>query len=145
MCRFTEWGRRTTFLGAKENILAAVTPLHGGQRPLTALQGLLDVFPKIVESLTNLGISLRNPGAVVHPGVMYGRCCVDYWDGKPVAKKPLFVKVDEYTDEVLVGLLNEFQALKEAITAKVQVDFNELARCTCGTWFVTPVNFHTNA
>ena len=84
MCRF-EWGRRTTFLGAKENILAAVTPLHGGQLALTALQqGLLGVFPKIVESLTNLGISLWNPGAVVHPGVMYGRCCVDYWDGKPV-------------------------------------------------------------
>ena len=124
--------------------MAAVTPLHGGRRALTALQGLLGVFPKIVESLTNLGISLWNPGAVVHPGVMYGRCCVDYWDGKPVAKKPLFVKVDEYTDAVLVGLLDEFQALKEAIIAKVQVDFNELARCTSGTWFVTPVKLHTN-
>ena len=122
-----------------------MTPLHGGQRALTAFQGLLGVFPKIVESLTNLGINLRNPGAVVHPGVMYGRCCVDYWDGKPVAKKPLFVKVDEYTDAVLVGLLDEFQALKEAITAKVQVDFNELARCTSGTWFVTPVKSHMNA
>ena len=54
------------------------------------------------------------------------------WVGKPVAKKPLFVKVDGYTDAVLVGLLDEFQALKEAITVKVQVDFNELARCTSG-------------
>ena len=62
-----------------------------------------------------------------------------------MAKKPLFVKVDEYTDAVLVGLLDEFQALKEAITAKVQVDLNELARCTSGTWFVTPVKSHTNA
>ena len=89
------------FLGAKENILATVTPLHGGQRALTALQGLLGVFPKIVENLTNLGISLRNSGAVVHPGVMYGRCCVDYWDGKSVAKKPLFVKVDDWTSSRL--------------------------------------------
>ena len=91
-----------------------MTPLHGGQRALTALQGLLGVFPKIVESLTNLGISLWNPGAVVHPGVMYGRCCVDYWDGKPVAKKPLFVKVDEYTDAMLVGLLDEFKCKRQA-------------------------------
>ena len=85
--------------------MAAVTPPppHGSQRALTALQGLLGVFPKIVERLTNLGISFRNPGAVVHPGAMYGRCCVDNWDGKPVAKKPLFVKVDVYTDAVLVG------------------------------------------
>ena len=28
---------------------------------------------------------------------------------------------------------------------QVQVDFNELARCTSGTWFVTPVKSHTNA
>ena len=46
--------------------MAAVTPLHGGQLALTALQGLLGMFPKIVESLTNLGISLWNPGAVVY-------------------------------------------------------------------------------
>ena len=46
---------------------------------------------------------------------------------------------------MLDGLLDEFQVLKEAITAKVQVDFNELACCTSGTWFVTPVKSHMNA
>ena len=61
---------------------------------------------------TNLGNSLRNPGAVVHPGVLYGKCCVDNWDGMPVAKKPLFVKVDGYTGVVLVGLSDEFRELR---------------------------------
>ena len=48
--------------------MATVTPLHGGQRALTALQGLLGVVPKIEECPTNLSISLRNLGAVVHLG-----------------------------------------------------------------------------
>ena len=56
---------------------------------------------------------------------MYGSCCVDYWVGKPVAKKPLFVKVDEYTDVVLVGLLDEFQAWWET---KSRVRVSELTR-----------------
>ena len=48
-CRFTEWGRRATILGTKENILAAVTPPTEAKRALPALQGLLGVFPKIEE------------------------------------------------------------------------------------------------
>ena len=51
---------------------------------------------------------------------MYGRCCVDNWDGKPVAKEPLFVKVVGYTGAVLVGLSDEFWELKKTIAANVQ-------------------------
>jgi len=134
-CRFTEWGRRATILGTKENILAAVTPPSEAKRALSVLQGLLGVFPKIEESPTNLGISLRNPGAVIHPGVMYGRWCEDNWDGKPVAEKPLFYQgVDAYTEKVLVGLTDEIQELKKAIAAKVQVDLKDA--CTLYQWYM---------
>ena len=50
-----------------------------------------------------------------------------------MAKKSLFYQgVDEYTVEVLVGLSDEFQELKKAIAAKVQVDFNDA--CTLYQW-----------
>ena len=44
----------------------------------------------------------------------------------------LYQGVDEYTVEVLVGLSDEFQELKKAIAAKVQVDFNDA--CTLYQW-----------
>merc|ERR1712139_624741 len=53
-----------------ENILAAVTPPSQTKKALSALQGLLGVFPAVDESPNNFGISLRNPGAVIHPGAM---------------------------------------------------------------------------
>ena len=87
-------------------------PFTEAKRALSVHQGLLGVFPKIEES-HHLSISLRNPGAVVHLGVMYG--------------------VDDYTVVVLVGLSDEFQELKKAIAAEVQVDFMMLARCTSGS------------
>merc|ERR1740138_643646 len=63
-CRFSEWGRKATILGTKNTILAAVTPPSAKAKALGTLQGLLGVYPFIVESPTNLGISLRNPGMV---------------------------------------------------------------------------------
>ena len=89
-CRFTEWGKRATILGTKGQILAAVTPETESTRAIATLQGLLGVYPAIEKSPNNLGISLRNPGQVIHPGVMYGRWCSEKWDGKPLAEKPLF-------------------------------------------------------
>merc|ERR1719183_3317517 len=113
-CRFTDWGRKATILGTKENILAAVTPPSKARKAIAALQGLLGVFPCVDESPNNFGISLRNPGAVIHPGVMYGRWCDEKWDGKPVSQKPLFYQgVDEFTEGVLLGLTNEIQELKK--------------------------------
>ena len=65
------------------------------------MQGLLGGFPNVKESSSNLGISLRNPGAVIHPGVMYGRWCPEQWDGKPVDEKPLFYQgVEEFREGV---------------------------------------------
>merc|ERR1719327_1001482 len=72
-CRFTEWGKPATILGTKQSILAAVTPASKTADSLGKLQGLFGVFPRVLKSPNNLGISLRNPGQVIHPGVMYGR------------------------------------------------------------------------
>jgi len=112
-CRFTEWGRKATVLGTKGSILAAVTPPEKTPKAFAALQGMLGVFPHVAYSPNNLGISLRNPGAVIHPGVMYGRWCTEKWDGQPVAEKPLFYQgVEDFTENVLLGLTNEVQAIR---------------------------------
>mmetsp|Transcript_471 Transcript_471/g.1349 ORF Transcript_471/g.1349 Transcript_471/m.1349 type:complete len:426 (+) Transcript_471:83-1360(+) len=111
-CRFTEWGKRATVLGTKGSILAAVTPESEAERAIAILQGLLGVFPRVLKSPNNLGISLRNPGQVIHPGVMYGRWCAERWDGKPLAEKPLFYQgVDDFTETVLLGMTDEVQAV----------------------------------
>merc|ERR1712232_1412872 len=76
------------------------------------MQGLLGPFPLIIESPNNLGISLRNPGMVVHPGVMYGRWCPEVWDGKAKSEKPLFYQgVDDFTEAILNGMTDEVQAV----------------------------------
>jgi len=139
-CRFTDWGRRATILGTKENILAAVTPPSRARKALATLQGCLGVFPCIDESPNNFGISLRNPGAVIHPGVMYGRWCEEKWDGKPVAAKPLFYQgVDEFTQSVLEGLTNEIQEVKKAVIAKVP-GLNLDDACTLYDWYIACYN-----
>ena len=67
-----------------------MTPPSAKAEALGTLQGLLGVYPFIIESPTNLGINLRSPGMVVHPGVMYGRWGPETWDGKAKEEKPLF-------------------------------------------------------
>merc|ERR1719230_1271485 len=109
-CRFSEWGKKATILGTKNNILAAVTPPSKARKALSILQGLLGVAPDIIESPNNLSISLRNPGMVVHPGVMYGRWGPESWDGKPKGEKPLFYQgVDDFTEKILTQMTEEVQ------------------------------------
>merc|ERR1719436_28687 len=113
-CRFTEWGRKARILGTKGSILAAVTPPSKWPLAYPVTQGMFGVFPHVVESPNNLGVSLRNPGAVIHPGVMYGRWCPEKWDGNPVAEKPLFYQgVEEFSEGVLLGLTGEVQAIRK--------------------------------
>ena len=52
--------------------------------------------------------------------------------------------VDEYTEEVLVGLSDEFRELKKTIAANVQLDLKD--GCTLYQWYmdVTPVKFRMN-
>jgi len=125
-CRFTEWGRKASILGTKGGILAAVTPPEKTPFAYAIMQGLLGVFPHVTESPNNLGISLRNPGAVIHPGVMYGRWCAEKWDGKPVAEKPLFYQgVDEFTEKVLTDLTNEVHAVKNKMQELCGLDLKD--------------------
>lgn len=115
-CRFTEWGKKATILGIKNNILAAVTPPSEKDRAVQTVQALLGVYPFIKQSPNNLAISLRNPGMLVHPGVMYGRWCPDQWDGKAVAEKPLFYQgVDDYTEKILEGMTGEVQTVRAKV------------------------------
>jgi len=110
-CRFTEWGKKATILGIKNSIIGAVTPPSKKTYALASLQGLVGVTPWLQESPNNLGISMRNPGMIVHPGVMYGRWNPEVWDGKPKDAKPLFYQgVDDYTANVLETMTNEAQA-----------------------------------
>lgn len=135
-CRFTEWGKRATILGTKGSILAAVTPEKDAERAITTLQGLLGVFPHILKSPNNLGISLRNPGQVIHPGVMYGRWCPDKWDGNPLQDKPLFYQgVDDFTEEVLLGLSGEVQDVCRKVESMVP-GFSLKDACTLHQWYL---------
>merc|ERR1740123_1193393 len=135
-CRFSEWGRKATILGTKNNILAAVTPPSEAPKALGTLQGLLGAFPLIIESPNNLGISLRNPGMVVHPGVMYGRWCPESWDGKPKAEKPLFYQgVDEFTEKVLLGMTDEVQAVCRKME-KLVPGLSLKDACTLKQWYM---------
>lgn len=135
-CRATEWGRKATILGTKSNILAAVTPAAKKDRALMTLQGLLGVYPCITASPNNLGISLRNPGMIVHPGVMYGRWCPDVWDGKPVDESPLFYQgVDDFTEKILLGMTDEVQTLCREMEKKVP-GLTLKDACTLKQWYM---------
>lgn len=135
-CRFTEWGRKATILGIKNSILGAVTPPSAKTKALATLQGLLGVTPHLQESPNNLGISLRNPGMVVHPGVMYGRWNATVWDGKAKDKKPLFYQgVDDYTEKVLIQMTNEVQAVCRKMEKMVPgLDLSDA--CTLQQWYL---------
>eukprot|EP00933_Yihiella_yeosuensis_P025268 TRINITY_DN1961_c0_g1_i1.p1 TRINITY_DN1961_c0_g1~~TRINITY_DN1961_c0_g1_i1.p1 ORF type:complete len:411 (+),score=95.45 TRINITY_DN1961_c0_g1_i1:133-1365(+) len=135
-CRFTEWGKRATILGTKGSILAAVTPESESTRAIATLQGLLGVFPQIQKSPNNLGISLRNPGQVIHPGVMYGRWCPEKWDGKPVDPKPLFYQgVDDFTEGILLGVTGEVQDICRKVEGLVP-GFVLKDACTLHQWYL---------
>jgi len=107
------WGCKAEILGVKEQVLAGVTPASQTQRALRTFQEIFGESPKIVGSPSSLGISLRNPGMVVHPCVMYGRWGPESgWDGKPVKQKPLFYHgVDDLTEKILQGTSDEVQAI----------------------------------
>ncbi|CAK0810977.1 unnamed protein product [Prorocentrum cordatum] len=135
-CRFTDWGKRATILGTKGSILAAVTPESESDRAISVLQGLLGVFPRVLKSPNNLGISLRNPGQVIHPGVMYGRWCSEKWDGKPLTEKPLFYQgVDEFTEQVLTGLSDEVQAVRKKVEEMIP-GYSLKDACTLHQWYL---------
>mmetsp|Transcript_28323 Transcript_28323/g.61823 ORF Transcript_28323/g.61823 Transcript_28323/m.61823 type:complete len:411 (+) Transcript_28323:46-1278(+) len=135
-CRFTEWGKRATILGTKGSILAAVTPPSDADRSLAYLQGLLGVFPNIVKSSTNIAISLRNPGQVIHPGVMFGRWNPEKWDGQALAEKPLFYQgVDDYTEDVLTKVSDEVQAVRKKIEELIPgLDLKDA--CSLHQWYL---------
>jgi 2,3-bisphosphoglycerate-dependent phosphoglycerate mutase len=134
-CRFTEWGRKATVLGTKGSILAAVTPPSRRPFAFSVLQGLLGVFPNVTESPNNLGISLRNPGAVIHPGVMYGRWCSEKWDGQPLAEKPLFYQgVEEFSESILLGLTGEVQLIKKKMEELCGLDLKDA--CDLKQWYM---------
>jgi len=135
-CRATDWGRKATILGTKNTILAAVTPVTAKQKAKGTLQGLLGAFPLIIESPNNLGISLRNPGMIVHPGVMYGRWGPESWDGKPKDEKPLFYQgVDEFTEKVLTGMTDEVQTVCRKMEEKV-AGLSLKDACTLKQWYM---------
>lgn len=139
-CRATEWGKKATILGTKGSILAAVTPRSKSRKALATLQGLVGAFPCIVETPSNLAISLRNPGQIVHPGTMYGVWNPDVWDGKPKDAKPLFYQgVDEYTECVLLAMTDEVQAVCRKMESLVPgLDLEDA--CTLKQWYMDCYN-----
>jgi len=97
---------------------------------------LLGVFPLITESPNNLGISLRNPGMVVHPGVMYGRWSPESWDCNAKDDKPLFYQgVDDFTETVLRGMTDEVQQVCRKMEELVP-GLSLKDACTLKQWYL---------
>jgi hypothetical protein len=135
-CRFNDWGKTSTVLGTKETIGAAVQPPAGKSKMdvILKLQGLLGVHPMIVDCPNIMSISLGNPGMVVHPGITYGQW--NNWDGKPVAKKPLFYQgVDDQTADVLNGISADVKAICKALSA-IDKSFDTSQVKTIFEWYM---------
>eukprot|EP00913_Durusdinium_trenchii_P015047 g14112.t1 len=145
-CRFNDWGKTATVLGTKdekETIGAAVVPpvKQSKMDVILKLQGLLGVEPKINEVPNIMSISLGNPGQVIHPGVTYGRWHA--WDGKPLAKKPLFYQgVDNETADVLTGISDDIQKICAALK-KLDGQYNTSQVQTVMEWYMS--SFHVLA
>jgi len=136
-CRVKEWGKSATILGTKGNILAAVTPPSAAAKAIGTLQGLLGAFPVIAQTQSNLAISLRNPGQIVHPGTMFGQWGTGMgWDGKPVDAAPLFYQgVTEEIEKVLIAMTDEVQAVCRKMEEKVPgLDLKDA--CTLRQWYM---------
>lgn len=136
-CRFNDWGKTATVLGTKETIGAAVVPpvKQSKMDVILKLQGLLGVEPKINEVPNIMSISLGNPGQVIHPGVTYGRWHA--WDGKPLAKKPLFYQgVDNETADVLTGISDDIQKICAALK-KLDGQYNTSQVQTVMEWYMS--------
>jgi len=135
-CRFNSWGKTATVLGMKECIGAAILPPKGKSKTevMLKLQGLLGVEPMIVECPNVMSISLGNPGQVIHPGVTYGKW--KDWNGKPLAKKPLFYQgVDAFTARILEGMSEDIQSICKALK-RLDSNFDTSQVKTVYQWYM---------
>eukprot|EP00927_Polykrikos_kofoidii_P066254 TRINITY_DN61885_c0_g1_i1.p1 TRINITY_DN61885_c0_g1~~TRINITY_DN61885_c0_g1_i1.p1 ORF type:complete len:443 (+),score=52.38 TRINITY_DN61885_c0_g1_i1:71-1330(+) len=122
--RLVEWGKSLRILSIKETMGAAVIPPQGktSEQVILTLQGVFGIQPQLVAHPTVMSISLSNPGAVIFPGITYGR--YHDWDGSEFSQKPLFYHtVDDFTARVLSGISDEIQSISNKL-AKLDVTFD---------------------
>ena len=62
------------------------------------------------------GFSLRNPGTISYPGVMYGRWFTEEWDGNQRDEKPLFYQgIEKVSEGVLLGIPGKVHAIRKKL------------------------------
>ena len=72
---------------------------------------------------------------MIHPGVMYGRWCAEKWDGQPADQKPLFYQgVEEFTEDVLLQLTGEVQAVRQHMEELAGMDLKDA--CDLKQWYM---------
>jgi hypothetical protein len=111
-CRIEHFGRAVTILGTKREVDVAVWPAEQAA-PLS--QTLSDLLQLQVTPVSNfLGLTLANPGQIIHPGIMYG--LFHRWDGSPYTEAPLFYQnVDQSTANVLGRMSDEVQSICQGL------------------------------
>jgi MFS family permease len=111
--RVTEWGRKATIVGARDQILAAVVPQTAAPAALQTLQGLKILGVTNVKAESSVrSVFLRSLTYLFHPGITFGRWCPASWDGTPVKSAPLFYHgLDGHTESVLRQLGDEMRAI----------------------------------
>jgi hypothetical protein len=108
-CRVENYGQVVHVLGVKEAVDVASRPTGGIVEIAPLLEQMLGMPIGRVGNF--LALTLANTGQLIHPGIMYGLFAG--WDGKPLAKAPLFYQgLSTEGAAVLAALSNEVQAIR---------------------------------
>ena len=117
-CRIQEWGRHVHVLGVKAQVDLAAAPAAAAVAEARRLSALIDLPLRCVDGF--LGLTLANPGQIIHPGIMYGQ--LHDWDGAPLPLEavPLFYgEVSLRTADIVQAMSDEVQTLCRVLEARL--------------------------
>lgn len=126
-CRITEFGREVLVMGGKD-VLGLSLFSGNGKYPLTPVeyvQTILGPKPLLKPKKNYIEVNLM-ARSILHPPILYSKWRT--WDGKPLAKKPLFfLDVDDEQAGFLVKVSDELMATaKEIHRQKSDIDMSEV-------------------
>jgi hypothetical protein len=115
--RVTAFGRAVHIGAAKEEVVLAALPAADGPRIAAYLSPILGT--RVITTHSFLGLTLGNPGQVIHPGIMYGHFRA--WHGEEYDQSEipmLYAGATEEIGEVVGRLSADSRAVAEAIETR---------------------------
>uniref|UniRef100_A0A7S0ZAS9 Opine dehydrogenase domain-containing protein n=1 Tax=Timspurckia oligopyrenoides TaxID=708627 RepID=A0A7S0ZAS9_9RHOD len=123
--RIHEYGKEVHIFGTKAELPFNTHPAVP-KVPIANLLTSLHIGTKFVIGKCFLEVTMWPVNPIIHPGIMYGQWHESQWDGKPVAKPPMFytgctelaeVKLTEMSTE----LIEVCKALSSALNCEIDV------------------------